>query len=83
MKTHKPLFLNLGLLATRKPLWLDTDGDGYADQLRIGLRVAPDLGDGLIWATLCNLAGRLAMQVICLSNRLISVSRQPASNSLL
>jgi Zinc carboxypeptidase len=80
---HEPINVTLGLLVQKESLWVDSDGDGYPDQLRISLCVAPNLDYGIIWAALCNLAMRLNMQVTCLPSHLVSLSRQCGPRSLL
>lgn len=52
--------LNLGQLAPEDQLWIDSDGDGYPDQLQVRLCVAPNLQDGNMWAAIGNLSARLS-----------------------
>lgn len=75
--------INLGFLASNNKLWLDSNGDGYPDQLGLFLRAAPNLCNGRIWAALCNLAARLAIETTAFTPPMIALTRSPKAKCLL
>lgn len=75
--------INLGFLAPKKKLWFDSNGDGYPDQLGLFLRAAPNLYDGRIWAELCNLAARLAIETTAFIPPMIASTKSLKVNCLI
>ena len=74
--------LNLGQLAPEDQLWIDSDGDGYPDQLQVRLCVASNLQDGNMWAAIGNLSARLSMQVTSIAGPIASLSRGAPSTCI-
>ena len=83
-KQHRGLFnLNLGQLAPEDQLWLDSNGDGFPDQLLVKLCAASNLQHGIVWAAMCNLSARLAMHVTSVTDPMASLSKAATSTCII